>query len=1308
MKHLFTFFILISLTSCGSDDSSSDAQITNQTSSSNPSLTLELEEPNHSPSNDPAPTIKVSGAREGSTLILHKDPSCDTQASDPAEVGSNGEVLITSYDLSEEASGDVEVTFYVTVRESEEGDPLCLSAGLSYVLDTTAPSAPATLSLEEPSTSPNSDPTPTLRVGGVESGATVTLYSDESCDTQVSEGVQVLSDEGSVSITSRNLGDGTQDVEVTFYAAGRDEAGNKSLCSDMGVSYVLDVTVPIAPSSLTLEEPGISPGTDFTPTINVAGVEEGATVTLYSDNSCSTQASDGVQVGGGESSVSIVGYPLEEGTTTFYAAGRDEAGNKSLCSSMGVSYVLDVTAPDAPGALVLEEPNTSPGTNPTPTLRVSRVEIGATLILYSDSSCDTQVSDGVQVLDDESGVSITSRSLGDGTQDIEVTFYAAQRDEAGNKSLCSSRGVSYVLDVTVPSAPSALTLEEPSTSPGTDLTPTINVAGVEAGATVTLYSDNSCSMQASDGVQVEGGESSISITSRSLGDGSQDVEVTFYAAQRDEAGNESLCSGVGVSYLLDVTAPLRPSALTLEEPTTSPSIDPTPTIRVSGVEAGATVTLYSDSSCRTQISDGVQVGEGESAVSITSRSLGDGSQDVEITFYALQRDEIGYESLCSSASVSYVADLTVPARPSRLSLSNPSSSPGESPIPIILVEGLEEGARVMLYRDSSCTDAVSSVQTVQAGQTSALITSHHLGSSDITVDYYSAQIDIFERSSSCSSASVSYAFIYNDHPIISGVSVETGSYFYDDPSGDVLEISVTFNKSVNVMGTPRLELTLGTTTRYAHSISGSGSSILVFSYDVSRDDYDNDGIQMADSIDLNGGTIKGSADENAHLNFTVPGNLGRVWINFEEKIFSTPQAFAFLKKGGSVVTWGNGDNGGDSTGVSSDLSGGVREIVSASNSRYEAAFAALKEDGSVLTWGYSAQGGDSHSVSSDLNSGVRKIFSNDGAFAALKNDGSVVTWGNSAQGGDSSSVSGDLIAQVMGIYSSEKAFAALKSDGSVVTWGNSAQGGDSMGVSSDLERDVVKIYSTLFAFAALKEGGKVVTWGSNNSGGNSTGVSSDLERDVVKIYSTLSAFAALKEGGEVVTWGDSNSGGNSDSVSGDLASGVTKIFSTFNYSGGAFAALKDDGSVVTWGNSAQGGDSTSVSRDLADQVSSIYSSEKAFAALKEDGSVITWGSENHGGNSMGVSSDLRRNVVEIFSNGFAFAALKDNGSVVTWGHNSGGGDSRNVSSHLSEGVVEVFSTGSAFAALKDDGSVITWGFSSNGGSSSGVDLGPRW
>ena len=55
-----------------------------------------------------------------------------------------------------------------------------------------------------------------------------------------------------------------------------------------------------------------------------------------------------------------------------------------------------------------------------------------------------------------------------------------------------------------------------------------------------------------------------------------------------------------------------------------------------------------------------------------------------------------------------------------------------------------------------------------------------------------------------------------------------------------------------------------------------------------------------------------------------------------------------------------------------------------------------------MTWGDADNGGDSSGVAAQLSSGVQSVAGTNGAFAAVKSDGSVVTWGDPEYGGDSS------------------------------------------------------------------------------------------------------------------------------------------------------------------------------------------------------------------------------------------------------------------------------------------------------------------
>lgn len=88
--------------------------------------------------------------------------------------------------------------------------------------------------------------------------------------------------------------------------------------------------------------------------------------------------------------------------------------------------------------------------------------------------------------------------------------------------------------------------------------------------------------------------------------------------------------------------------------------------------------------------------------------------------------------------------------------------------------------------------------------------------------------------------------------------------------GETLSFTATTSENAVVTGTPRIALTIGSTTRYATYSSGSGSTSLVFTYTVQASDEDNDGIQVSTPVDLNGGTLQNSLSSNFTLNFTAP------------------------------------------------------------------------------------------------------------------------------------------------------------------------------------------------------------------------------------------------------------------------------------------------------------------------------------------------------------------------------------------------------------------------------------------------------
>jgi hypothetical protein len=109
-------------------------------------------------------------------------------------------------------------------------------------------------------------------------------------------------------------------------------------------------------------------------------------------------------------------------------------------------------------------------------------------------------------------------------------------------------------------------------------------------------------------------------------------------------------------------------------------------------------------------------------------------------------------------------------------------------------------------------------------------------------------------------------------PFVTAMNVPANAYY---TVGSNLDFTTTFSETVSVTNTPRLVLTIGSTTQYANYLSGSGSTILTFRYTVANPDLDIDGIAVASSIDLNGvGVINDVIGNAGNLALSVPSLTG--------------------------------------------------------------------------------------------------------------------------------------------------------------------------------------------------------------------------------------------------------------------------------------------------------------------------------------------------------------------------------------------------------------------------------------------------
>ncbi|MCK5072018.1 MAG: hypothetical protein KAQ98_01230, partial [Bacteriovoracaceae bacterium] len=199
---------------------------------------LSLVDPASSPGNDTTLEVQITGVVSGNTIDMYSDINCT--ATVQSGVASSATINLTTPVLTEGS-----YTFYAKSTDPASNSSACSAASVFYELDLTDPPVPSGLSLVDPASSPGNDTTPEIQISGVESGDTISLYSNISCTATVQSGVASGT---TINLITPVLAENS----YTFYAKSTDPASNQSSCSAVSVFYELDLTGPAAPSGLSL------------------------------------------------------------------------------------------------------------------------------------------------------------------------------------------------------------------------------------------------------------------------------------------------------------------------------------------------------------------------------------------------------------------------------------------------------------------------------------------------------------------------------------------------------------------------------------------------------------------------------------------------------------------------------------------------------------------------------------------------------------------------------------------------------------------------------------------------------------------------------------------------------------------------------------------------------------------------------------------------------------------------------------------------------------------------------------------------
>jgi hypothetical protein len=240
-------------------------------------------------------------------------------------------------------------------------------------------------------------------------------------------------------------------------------------------------------------------------------------------------------------------------------------------------------------------------------------------------------------------------------------------------------------------------------------------------------------------------------------------------------------------------------------------------------------------------------------------------------------------------------------------------------------------------------------------------------SGSIDASGLNVSVSVTNAGNSTTTADTSNAAVDSEAPSIDSVDLPSDATY---GAGQDLDFTVNYDEAVTVDtggGAPRLALTVGSDTRYADYVSGSGGTALLFRYTVQSGDTDSDGIELDAALDPNGGSVRDAAGNDAATALGATGSLASVLVDGQgpsidsvalpaDGTYGAGQNLDFTVNYGEAVTVNTG--------------GGTPRLVLTvgSNTRY-ADYVSGSGSGALL-FRYTVQAGDTDGDGIELNAAL--------------------------------------------------------------------------------------------------------------------------------------------------------------------------------------------------------------------------------------------------------------------------------------------------------------------------------------------------
>ena len=339
-------------------------------------------------------------------------------------------------------------------------------------------------------------------------------------------------------------------------------------------SYLVDTTVATPTIALATDSgSSSSDGITSNGTVNVAGLESGATWQYSTNNGSSWSTGTGTS------------FTLAAGNysaNTVHVRQTDLAGNTSVVGKIASAITVDSTAPTTTVSGVHISSDTGASGSDFITNTASQTITGTLSATLGTDKLYGSIDNGVTWTDITTKVSGTTITWSGVTLSGSSTIKLEVRDTAGNTATTLSQA--YVLDTSAAAPTIALATDSgSSSSDGITSNGTVNVTGLESGATWQYSSDSGAHWSTGTG------------SSFTLAPGLHSAN-TVQVRQTDLAGNTSLAGQTASDITLDTSAAAPTIALATDSgSSSSDGITSNGTVNVTGLESGATWAYSLDS-----------------------------------------------------------------------------------------------------------------------------------------------------------------------------------------------------------------------------------------------------------------------------------------------------------------------------------------------------------------------------------------------------------------------------------------------------------------------------------------------------------------------------------------------------------------------------------------------------------------------------------------------------------------------------------------------------------------------------------------